>query len=134
MIKIQKKDFIIDDEILKIKSNYSNIGGVSIFIGFVRNINLKKDVKSLDIEVYNDMAIKQIEKICSEAKKKWSLIDYLVIHRFGTLSLDEKIVLVATFAEHRKNSFESCNYIMDFLKKDAPFWKKEYYNGMSNWL
>ena len=103
MIKIQKKDFIIDDEILKIKSNYSNIGGVSIFIGFVRNINLKKDVKSLDIEVYNEMAIKQIEKICSEAKKKWSLIDYLVIHRFGTLSLDEKIVLVATFAEHRKN-------------------------------
>ncbi len=80
------------------------------------------------------MAHKSLEKICLSAKKKWSLIDYLVIHRFGKLRVSEKIVLVATFSERRKNSAESCIYIMDYLKKNAPFWKKENYKNKSDWL
>ena len=67
-------------------------------------------------------------------KKKWPLLDVLIIHRYGKLSVNDKIVLVATFAKHRKQSFDSCNYIMDYLKKDAPFWKKEFYNNKSEWM
>ena len=134
MIKIQKEDFDIDSEIKKIKSLYPDIGAVSIFIGYVRNINKKKEVKSINLDVYKDMATKKLQEICSSAIKKWSLIDCLVIHRYGHLLVHDKIVLVATFSQKRKDSFESCNHIMNYLKKDAPFWKKEFYNDGSNWL
>ena len=134
MIKIQKEDFSVDSEIKKIKSLHPNVGAVSTFIGYVRNINEKKEVKSINLDVYKDMAIKQLKKTCSNAIKKWSLIDCLVIHRFGHLIIHDKIVLVATFSKNRKDSSESCNYIMNYLKKDAPFWKKEFYNKGSRWL
>jgi|TARA_B110000263_G_scaffold230983_1_gene225949 molybdopterin synthase catalytic subunit len=134
MIKIQKNNFNIEKEINSIKSKHSNIGAVSTFIGYVRDINNNQNVTSINIEVYKEMALKTLGNICENAKKKWSLIDFLVIHRFGELQLNDKIVLVATFSIHRKKSYLSCNYIMDFLKKDAPFWKKEYYNEDYKWL
>ena len=134
MIKIQRKDFNIDREINYIKSKYSNIGAVSIFVGYVRKLNNKQKVKSITLEVYDEMAYKSLNEICLKAKKKWNLIDTLIIHRFGKLSVNEKIVLVATFSIHRKDSLEACNYIMDYLKKDAPFWKKEFYNNSYRWL
>ena len=68
------------------------------------------------------------------AKVKWKIIDCLIIHRYGNLKVGEKIVLVAVICEHRNESFLSCNYIMNYLKKDAPFWKKEIYNNDSKWL
>ena len=134
MIKIQRKDFNIDREINYIKSKYSNIGAVSIFVGYVRKLNNKQKVKSITLEVYDEMAYKSLNEICLKAKKKWNLIDTLIIHRFGKLSVNEKIVLVATFSIHRKDSLKACNYIMDYLKKDAPFWKKEFYNNSYRWL
>ena len=134
MIKIQKNSFNIEEEINSIKSKHSNIGAVSTFIGYVRDINNNQNVTSINIEVYKEMALKTLGNICENAKKKWSLIDFLVIHRFGELQLNDKIVLVATFSIHRKKSYLSCNYIMDFLKKDAPFWKKEFYNHDSSWI
>ena len=134
MIKIQKKSFIIDKEINAIKNKYQNVGAVSTFIGYVRNENNKKRVKSINLEVYNKMAIKSLELIEKKAKKKWQLIDTLIIHRFGELNINEKIVLVATFSMHRKQSIEACDYIMDHLKKDAPFWKKEFYDKSYKWL
>jgi len=134
MIKIQKEDFNIDDEINKIKSNHSIVGAVSIFVGYVRDLNNKKNVKSITLEAYEKMARKELEKIISLSFKKWNLIDALVIHRYGNLSVNEKIVLVASFSQHRKDSFESSHFIMDYLKKNAPFWKKENYNKESNWL
>ena len=134
MIKIQKENFQVDYEIEKIKSLSNEIGAVTNFIGYVRNINNSKKVKSIYVEVYEEMAIKSLKKICENAKNKWNLIDYLVIHRFGNLSINDKIVLVSTFSKHRKESFESCNFIMDYLKKDAPFWKNEFYNNKNEWL
>ena len=134
MIKIQEKKFNLEDEINLIKSQYSNIGAVSTFVGYVRNSNNQQKVISIDLEVYKDMAYKSLEMICLKAQKKWNLIDTLIIHRFGKLSVNEKIVLVATFSIHRKDSLEACNYIMDYLKKDAPFWKKEFYNDNYRWL
>ena len=126
MIKIQKEDFNLENEVNSIKYKYSHIGAVSTFIGYVRNVNTSKKVTSINLEVYEEMAIKSLSSICEQAKKKWNLIDSLIIHRYGDLAINEKIVLVATFAMHRKNSMEACNYIMDYLKKDAPFWKKEF--------
>ena len=134
MIKIQQQDFDLEREISAIKFKHSNVGAVSTFIGYVRDINNNKEVTSIDLEVYQEMAFSSLEKIIEEAKKKWSLIDSLVIHRYGQLNISEKIVLVATFSMHRNDSIASCNYIIDFLKKDAPFWKKEFYNEKFNWL
>ena len=134
MIKIQKKDFILDIEINKIKKKHNNIGAVSTFVGYVRDTNNKQKVYSLDIEVYKDMAYKSFETISLKALKKWDLIDTIIIHRFGKIKVNKKIVLVATFAEHRKQSFEACNFLINYLKKDAPFWKKEYYKKKFNWL
>ena len=134
MIKIQKQDFDLEREISEITFKHTNVGAVSTFIGYVRDINNNKEVTSIDLEVYQDMAFNSLEKIIDEAKKKWNLIDSLVIHRYGQLEISEKIVLVATFSMHRNDSISSCNYIMDFLKKNAPFWKKEFYNENFNWL
>ena len=134
MIKIQKNDFDLDKEITLIKSQHNNVGAVSTFIGYVRDINNNKKVTSIDLEVYQEMAEKSLDIICNQAKKKWELIDTLVIHRFGKLNINEKIVLVATFSVNRKNSIAACNFIMDYLKKDAPFWKKEFYDKNYSWL
>ena len=134
MIKIQKEKFNIDDEIESIRSKNNNIGAVSTFIGYVRSINNNKNVKTIDLEVYQDMALKKLQEITNISIKKWGLIDVLIIHRFGKLKVNDKIVLVATFSEHRKESYEACDFIMNYLKKDAPFWKKEYYKEGYSWL
>ena len=134
MIKIQKKDFNIEDEINKIKNSLTSVGAVSSFIGYVRDLNNKKDVKYIELEVYNDMAIKELSRIKNEAIKEWNLIDCLIIHRYGKLQVSEKIVLVVCLSEHRENSIEACKSIMNFLKKDAPFWKKEFYSDEYEWL
>jgi len=134
MIKIQKKDFNVEYEINTIKDKYSSIGAVNVFIGFVRDYNDKKDVKFLELEVYEQMAIKELSKIQQRAIKKFKLIDSLIIHRYGKLNVNDKIVLVVCFSVNRKNSFEATKFIMDYLKKDAPFWKKETYDFGSNWI
>ena len=133
MIKIQEKNFNIEKEIANLKSQNLNIGAISTFVGYVRNNNNKK-VNSIKIEVYKKMADKLLKEICTKAKNKWNIIDILIIHRFGKLKINEKIVLVAVFSMHRKESSEACNFIMDYLKNDAPFWKKEFYSNNSQWL
>ena len=134
MIKIQKEDFNSEEEIKKIKDLYSNAGAVTSFTGYVRENNNNNKVQSIYLEVYEQMAYKQFKKIISEAYLKWSLLDCLIIHRYGKLNVNSKIVLVACFSKHRKDSFESCNFIMDYLKKDAPFWKNEFYDKKDEWL
>ena len=134
MIKIQEEDFNSEKEIEDIKKLYSNIGASTSFIGYVRDKNNNNKVESIKIEVYQEMAHRQLEKIIHEAKLKWQLLDCLIIHRYGKLNVNSKIVLVSCFSEHRKDSFESCSFIMDYLKKDAPFWKNEFYNNKNEWL
>ena len=134
MIKIQRQDFNVEEEIINIKKLYSNIGAATSFIGYVRDNNNNTNVQYIDLEVYEKMAYKQLENIIKEASLKWNLIDTLIIHRYGKLQVNNKIVLVASFSSNRKESFESCNYIMDYLKKDAPFWKKEFYDKKNEWL
>ena len=134
MIKIQKENFNAEQEINSIKKIHSNVGAVTSFIGYVREINNNTNVESINLEVYEKMAHKQFEKIIEKANIKWSLIDTLIIHRYGKLQVNDKIVLVVSFSSHRKDSFEACNFIMDYLKKDAPFWKNEFYDKKNKWL
>ena len=134
MIKIQKEDFNVEEEINLVKKIHSNVGAVISFIGYVRDNNNNNNVESINLEVYEKMAYKQLENIIKEASLKWNLIDTLIIHRYGKLQVNDKIVLVASFSSHRKDSFEASNFIMDYLKKDAPFWKKEFYDKKNEWL
>ena len=134
MIKIQKKDFSVEEEIQLIKEKHSDVGAVNTFIGYVKDYNNKKDVKFLELEVYETMAKRELSKILNRAIKDWDLIDCLIIHRYGKLYVNEKIVLVACFSQHRDDSYNACKNIMDFLKKNAPIWKKEIYSKGSAWL
>ena len=103
----------------------------------IKKLSITKDLPSrllITVEVYEKMAHKQFERIIKEANIKWNLIDTLIIHRYGKLQVNDKIVLVASFSTHRKDSLESCDFIMDYLKKDAPFWKNEFYDKKNKWL
>ena len=97
MIKIQKEDFNSEEEINNIKKLHSNIGAITSFIGYVRDKNNNNKVQSINLEVYKDMAYKQLEKIITKARSKWNLIDCLIIHRYGKLNVNSKIVFVSCF-------------------------------------
>ena len=133
MIKVQKSDFDVSLEIKKITMNNKNIGGVGSFIGIVRDNNDKK-LQSMTLEHYPIMTEKMLEKINSEAKTRWKLIDSIIIHRYGKLYPGDQIVLVATFSRHRKDALEACEFLIDWLKTKAPFWKLESTNNGDNWV
>ncbi|HIG08173.1 MAG TPA: molybdenum cofactor biosynthesis protein MoaE [Alphaproteobacteria bacterium] len=132
MIKVQKLDFNINVEIKKITSNNRNIGGIGLFIGVVRDGDQK--LKSMTLEHYPIMTEKMLEKINIEAKNRWKLIDSVIIHRHGKLYPGDQIVLVATFSQHRKDALESCEFLIDWLKTKAPFWKLEETTSGKNWV
>ena len=133
MIKVQKNDFDVNLEIKKITYHNKNIGGVGLFIGIVRDDEDKK-LKSMTLEHYPIMTEKMLEKINLEAKNRWELIDSIIIHRYGELYPGDQIVLVATFSQHRKDALESCEFLIDWLKTKAPFWKLEATNNGKNWV
>jgi len=133
MIKVQENDFDINLEIKKITSHNKNIGGVGSFIGIVRG-NDDENLKSLTLEHYPIMTEKMLEKINFKARNRWKLIDSLIIHRYGKLYPGDQIVLVATFSQHRKDALEACEFLIDWLKTKAPFWKLEETSAGKNWV
>ena len=133
MIKVQEDDFDLNLEIKNITSHNKNIGGVASFIGIVRD-NENEKLKSMTLEHYPIMTEKMLEKINSEAKSRWKLIDSIIIHRFGKLYPGDQIVLVATFSQHRKDALEACEFLIDWLKTKAPFWKLETTNNGESWV
>jgi len=133
MIKVQENDFDVNLEIKKITSQNKNIGGVGLFIGIVRD-DYDKKLKSMTLEHYPIMTEKMLEKINLEAKNRWKLIDSIIIHRYGKLYPGDKIVLVATFSQHRKDALEACEFLIDWLKTKAPFWKLEATNTGNKWV
>jgi len=133
MIKVQENDFDVNLEIKKITCQNKNIGGVGLFIGIVRDDDDKK-LRSMTLEHYPIMTEKMLEKINLEAKNRWKLIDSIIIHRYGKLYPGDQIVLVATFSEHRKDALEACEFLIDWLKTKAPFWKLEMSNNGETWV
>jgi molybdopterin synthase catalytic subunit len=111
-----------------------NIGALVSFVGQVRDINDGSSVNTLTLEHYPEMTEKALLKIEAEAKSRWDLIDSLIIHRVGTLQAQDQIVLVLVASAHRGDAFSACEFIMDYLKTSAPFWKKEATSQGERWV
>ena len=114
--------------------NDSSIGATSIFVGTVRDFNDNEEVENLELEHYPGMTEKYLEDMVNSAIKKYNIIDGLVIHRVGLLEPTDPIVVVATWSEHRENAFNATRDIMEALKAQAPFWKKESTNNGFRWV
>ena len=132
-IVVQTEDFDLTSEVELIKSTNSSIGAVVSFIGTVRDLT-SEPLISLTLEHYPGMTEKSLRSIADKARKKWEIESVTIIHRVGTLGIGDQIVLVITSSKHRQAAFDSCNYIMDFLKTDAPFWKKEVSDKEEKWV
>ena len=132
-IIVQTEDFDLTTEVELIKSTNSSIGAVVSFIGTVRDLT-GESLVSLCLEHYPGMTEKSLSSIADKARKKWEIESITIIHRVGTLGIGDQIVLVITSSKHRQAAFDSCNYIMDFLKTDAPFWKKEVSDKEEKWV
>jgi molybdopterin synthase catalytic subunit len=112
-----------------------NYGATSVFIGTMRDFNEGSDVQWMTLEYYPGMTETELEKIITEAKGLWLVLDVLIIHRVGSISPAQPIVLVAVWSVHRGDAFDACRFIMEALKSRAPFWKKEYnLDGHGRWV
>ena len=124
-IRIQQADFDLTTEIANLRKDDLQVGAITSFIGTVRDMNEGSQVQAMTLEHYPGMTEKALEDIVSEAKARWDIRDALVIHRIGPLLPADQIVLVAVTSARRGESFLACEFIMEYLKTAAPFWKKE---------
>jgi len=132
MIQVTTQDFSVDSVLDSLR--HESVGGLVFFIGVVRGESEGKQVTMMDIEVYPDMALKQLEEIRKEALDKFGVKDVHVIHRYGRLDVRENIVLVAVSSGHRGEAFDACRYVIDELKKRVPIWKRESTPEGSRWV
>ncbi|MBW5291027.1 MAG: Molybdenum cofactor biosynthesis protein MoaE [Candidatus Ruthia sp. Asou_11_S2] len=132
-IIIQQQDFDLSTEIALVKNNDSDIGAVVSFVGFVRDLD-DAPIQKMTLEHYPGMTEKALKSIVDQAKKRWSIGNIALIHRVGDLNINDQIVLVITNSKHRQSAFASCEFIMDYLKTQAPFWKKEHTQNKSKWV
>ena len=133
-VAIQTQDFDVSREVQALRSGKANVGAVCVFVGTVRDRNDGDDVSTLELEHYPGMTEKSIERMLNEAQQRFEMISAKVIHRVGILSPLDQIVLVAVTSAHRGQSFQACEFLMDYLKTQAPFWKKETGPNGSHWV
>lgn len=134
MISVQTEDFDLGREYQALITNNPADGAVVTFVGLVRDYNQGNQVSGLTLEHYPGMTEKALTKIVEEAKQKWPLGRVKVIHRVGPLGLSDQIVFVGVSSKHREAAFEACQFIMDYLKNRAPFWKKERTTQGERWV
>jgi molybdopterin synthase catalytic subunit len=133
-ISVQREDFDVAAIIEKMRAGNPAIGAIASFIGLVRDINDEAPVASMTLEHYPGMTEKALAAIVAEAQARWELIAVSVVHRIGELRPTDPIVLVAVASAHRGDAFQACEFIMDFLKTRAPFWKKEENSQGTRWV
>ena len=133
-VRIQTKDFDAGDEIAALRRGNPKIGAVASFIGVCRDANDGTAVTKMTLEHYPGMTEKALEKIIAEAKARWDVMEVLVVHRVGELKPADQIVLVVVTGAHRGEAFAACEFIMDYLKTRAPFWKKEETPQGARWV
>ena len=133
-VRVQTGDFEIGAEIAAMRRGNPKVGAVASFIGVVRDLNDGGEVAEMTLEHYPGMTEKALEKIVAEARSRWHIYDALVVHRVGTLKPGDQIVLVVVTGAHRGEAFEACEFLMDYLKTRAPFWKKERTPGGARWV
>ena len=125
-VSVQQEDFDLGLEVLDIQED-NRVGAVASFVGQVRDV-------PMTLEHYPGMTENAIKKIVEEARSQWQILDFTVIHRFGDLQPNDQIVLVAIASSHRADAFAACQFIMDYLKTQAPFWKKEHHAEGGRWV
>lgn len=125
MIRVQVQDFDIGAEIAGLTKGRTDIGAVVTFTGLVRDVTGGASVASMELEHYPGMTERELARIEAEARSRWRLQASLIIHRVGKLSPGDNIVLVVTASAHREDAFEAAEFLMDYLKTRAPFWKRE---------
>jgi len=133
-VRVQTEDFDLSTEVRQLRAGRPEVGAVATFIGTVRDINEGASVAEMELEHYPGMTEKALEDIIERARGRFKLVDALVIHRVGPLLPQEQIVLVVTLSAHRGEAFAACEFIMDYLKSEAPFWKKEQTPDGARWV
>lgn len=134
MIRVQHEDFDAGAEINRMRLARPDTGAVAAFVGQVRDLNDGDAVSGMTLEHYPGMTEKALEGIVEQAKSRWDIFDALVIHRIGALKPLDQIVLVVVSGAHRGEAFAACEFIMDYLKTEAPFWKKEQTGRGERWV
>lgn len=133
-IRVQQEDFDLGAELLALREGNPKIGAIASFLGLVRDINEGDAVAGMSLEHYPGMTEKALERIVERAKTRWDIFDALVIHRVGDLKPTDQIVMVAVTGAHRGEAFAACEFIMDYLKTEAPFWKREQTPSGARWV
>ena len=133
-IRVQQEDFDLGAELLALREGNPKIGAIASFLGLVRDINEGDAVAGMSLEHYPGMTEKALERIVEQAKTRWNIFDALVIHRVGDLKPTDQIVMVAVTGAHRGEAFAACEFIMDYLKTEAPFWKREQTPSGARWV
>jgi molybdopterin synthase catalytic subunit len=133
-VRVQQEDFDLGAELLALRQGNPRIGAIASFLGLVRDINEGDAVAGMSLEHYPGMTEKSLERIVEQARTRWDIFDALVIHRVGDLQPTDQIVLVAVTSAHRGEAFAACEFIMDYLKTEAPFWKREQTPTGARWV
>lgn len=133
-VRVQTEDFDLGKELAALRAGHPEVGALASFVGLVRDINDGESVAGMTLEHYPGMTEKALQSIIDEAKGRWDIVDALVIHRVGPLRPCDQIVLVAVTSAHRGAAFAACEFIMDYLKTRAPFWKKEATADGGRWV
>ena len=132
-VLVQSEPFDAGEELNAFSGAQANMGAIVSFTGIVRDLE-SGDLQGMDIEHYPGMTERALEKIANDALARWDLGDVLIIHRFGMMRPQEMIMMVATASKHRKDAFESADFLMDYLKSRAPFWKNEQSATSHDWV
>ena len=133
-VSIQTQDFDLGAEVAALRAGDAGVGAVCAFVGTVRDRSEGSSVSSMELEHYPGMTEKAIEAMIDEARRRFDILGVRVIHRVGLLQPQDQIVLVAVTSAHRGESFQACEFLMDYLKTQAPFWKKEQTPDGARWV
>ena len=134
MIRVQREDFDIGAELDRLMKGRHDLGAVVTFTGSVRDRAGTREISEMTLEHYPGMTERELDRIEHEACERWPLLDCLIVHRYGTLVPGDKIVLVITASPHRLAAFEAAEFLMDYLKSSAPFWKRETGPDGAHWV
>lgn len=133
-VRVQQEDFDLSVEVAAMRAGRPNVGAISLFVGTVRDVNQGTGVSTLALEHYPGMTERALQQIVDEARRRWTLDDVRVIHRVGELKPLDQIVLVAVTSMHRGEAIAACEFVIDWLKTQAPFWKKETTPEGARWV
>jgi molybdopterin synthase catalytic subunit len=134
LVRVQRENFSVDAEIDRVRKRSARIGGISVFLGTARDRSKGHDVSSITFEHYEGMAQKKLREIRERALKQFEVLEVLILHRYGEISVGESIVLIVVGAEHRADAFKACRWCIDELKQITPIWKLEHTPAGEIWV